>query len=386
MRSSFVPLSGLTPSPQLSLFSPDPSIPTPVAITPEVAELLSSGCAVAIGVSGGKDSMACALRTSAYLNELGHEGPRVLVHADLGSIEWADSLPACERLAEHLGLELIVVRRSAGDMMARWRQRWNSNVIRYRELSCVRLILPWSTPSMRFCTSELKLTPIASALRKRFPNHAILNVSGIRREESAKRRRMPVSGTDQRLARADYDGLTWNPIIDWTLDQVIAEVRKSHIRFHDAYTLYGSTRVSCAFCIMSSAHDLQAAAYCNGNHEIYRALVELEADSTFAFQGARWLADTAPHLLSSQLKQRVEAAKRLGAERSLIESRIPAHLLFTKGWPTVLPTLSEATLLADVRKRVSDLLSLQANYLTQDSVRCRYAALLAAKEAKKLAA
>jgi 3'-phosphoadenosine 5'-phosphosulfate sulfotransferase (PAPS reductase)/FAD synthetase len=307
----------------------------------------------------------------------------VLVHADLGVIEWTDSLPACQRLAEHLGLELIVVRRKAGDMLTRWQQRWKANVLRYRKLLCVRLILPWSTPAMRFCTSELKLAPIASALRKRFPHHPILNISGIRREESSHRSRMPVSETDRRLSRADRQGLTWNPIIDWSLQEVLAEVHQSRIKLHDAYRIYGSSRVSCAFCIMSSAHDLVAAASCEDNHAVFRSLVELEAESTFAFQGSRWLADTAPHLLAPELKHGIANAKRLAVERREIESRIPAHLLYTKGWPTVLPTLTEASLIADVRARVSELLSLHANYLTADSVRECYSALLEAKRMKE---
>jgi 3'-phosphoadenosine 5'-phosphosulfate sulfotransferase (PAPS reductase)/FAD synthetase len=383
MAISFLPLSDLSSGGQLVLpFHAEP-VTSSVAITPEVAAMLQTGCTVAIGVSGGKDSMACALGTTAYLDDIRHQGPRVLVHADLGVIEWADSLPACQRLAEHLGLELIVVRRTAGDMLTRWQQRWKANVLRYRELLCVRLILPWSTPAMRFCTSELKLAPIASALRKRFPHHAILNVSGIRREESSKRSRMPVSETDRRLSRAEHPGLTWNPIIDWSLQQVLTEIHQSRIRIHDAYTVYGSSRVSCAFCIMSSAHDLAAAAGCEDNHAVFRSLVELEAESTFAFQGSRWLADTAPHLLAPELKHGIANAKRLAAERSEVESRIPAHLLYTKGWPTVLPTLIEAGFIADVRAHVSDLLSLHANYLTADSVRERYSALLEAKRMKE---
>jgi hypothetical protein len=52
-------------------------------------------------------------------------------------------------------------------MLALWQGRWANNLTRYRDLLCVKLILPWSTPSMRFCTSELKTAVIASALKKR---------------------------------------------------------------------------------------------------------------------------------------------------------------------------------------------------------------------------
>jgi hypothetical protein len=130
--------------------------------------------------------------------------------------------------------------------------------------------------------------------------------------------------------------LTWDSIIKWSLRKVLAEIHESRIKLHDAYRIYGSSRVSCAFCIMSSAHDLAAAAGCEDNHAVFRSLVELEAESTFAFQGSRWLADTAPHLLAPELKRSIENAKRLAVERREIESRIPTHLLYTKGWPTVL--------------------------------------------------
>src|SRR5579871_7030620 len=123
-----------------------------IATSPEVDALLRAACPVAIGVSGGKDSSAVAFATAEHLDRIGHAGPRVLIHADLGITEWADSLPTCVRLADMLGIELMVVRRAQGDMMDRWEQRWRDNVARWESLSCVKLILPWSTPSMRFCT------------------------------------------------------------------------------------------------------------------------------------------------------------------------------------------------------------------------------------------
>jgi hypothetical protein len=38
-------------------------------------------------------------------------------------------------------------------MVERWESRWESSVRRYAALETVTLVLPWSTPSMRFCTS-----------------------------------------------------------------------------------------------------------------------------------------------------------------------------------------------------------------------------------------
>ena len=121
----------------------------PIAITDEITEALSLGnnCVVAIGISGGKDSSAVAIATLAHLKAVGFKGRTVLVHSDLGSVEWTQSLPKCRELAAHLGLELIVVKRKAGGMMERWQGRWAANVKRFAALSCVKPILPWSTPT-----------------------------------------------------------------------------------------------------------------------------------------------------------------------------------------------------------------------------------------------
>lgn len=136
-----------------------------IAITPDVRALLNAHAVVAVGVSGGKDSQACAIAVDHFLNEIGHVGPRILVHSDLGRVEWKDSHPVCEKLAERLNWELLTVRRKAGDMLDRWEGRWRANLSRYQHLESVKLILPWSTPAMRFCTSELKTDVICSALK-----------------------------------------------------------------------------------------------------------------------------------------------------------------------------------------------------------------------------
>jgi tRNA(Ile)-lysidine synthase TilS/MesJ len=112
------------------LFEPIWSPSREVLVTPEITSALEAKAAVAIGVSGGKDSAATAIATIDYLENLGHRGPRVLIHSDLGRVEWRQSLPACHRLADRLGLELIVVRRETGDLPDRWRSRWENNVRR----------------------------------------------------------------------------------------------------------------------------------------------------------------------------------------------------------------------------------------------------------------
>lgn len=302
---------------------------------------------------------ACAIAVDQHLNRIGHTGPRVLIHADLGSVEWKESLPCCERLAEKLGWELQVERRAAGGLMQRWQGRWANNVRRYADLSCVKLILPWSTPAMRFCTSELKSAVIMSALKKRFPRQEILNVTGIRRQESAARSRAAVSVQEAKLSRKGVTGYSWNAIIEWQIGQVFSSIAEFGLALHEAYTRYNCSR------------------------DIYVEMVELEADSTFGLQGSRWLADVAPHLLSEQLLDRVARAKVAAAARQAAEQRIPKHLYYAKGWPTCMPTREEAELLASVRRDVAAAIGLTVQYTTADSVLERYAHLMTLKKQKE---
>lgn len=52
--------------------------------------LIASGSPVVIGISGGKDSDVAAFETQRYLREVGHTGPLILIHSDLGRVEHKD--------------------------------------------------------------------------------------------------------------------------------------------------------------------------------------------------------------------------------------------------------------------------------------------------------
>jgi 3'-phosphoadenosine 5'-phosphosulfate sulfotransferase (PAPS reductase)/FAD synthetase len=344
---------------------------TGLASTPEIDRLIAQNVPIAVGVSGGKDSQAAALAVYAHLRSVGHTGPRVLIHSDLGSTEWKDSLPTCQRLANHLDTELIVVRRRAGDLMERWEARWQSSVRRYADLDTVTLVLPWSTPRMRFCTSELKTHIISAELRRRFPFETIVSVTGVRRAESSARARGTIAGLS-----VDGRMWTWRPLSDWSTEQVVACVLRHGLELHPAYTQFGLSRVSCRFCIMSRQQDLVAAAAVPESADLYRAMVGLEIRSTFPFQSERWLGDVAPNLLSEGARAALLEAKDKATARHALESLLTQDMLYVKGWPQRMLTDAEARVLAQVRAGVSALLNIQAHYLDAGSIHARYAQLL----------
>jgi 3'-phosphoadenosine 5'-phosphosulfate sulfotransferase (PAPS reductase)/FAD synthetase len=349
-----------------------------ITIDEDVADLIDADAVIAFGASGGKDSDAMALATTRFLDAVNHQGPRVLIHADLGRIEHADSLPQCERLAAHLGLELIVVKRKQGGMVERWQQRWRDNAARYIDLRCVTLITPWSSASMRFCTSELKVAPITRELAIRFHGHPIINAVGIRREESDGRAKKPVSQPNKRLARAGgIGGRDWYPIIDWPVEEVWLEHERQGFAGHYAYRVNGNSRVSCSLCVLNGMHDLQASLKDERNHDNYHQLVNLEIASAFSFQPARWLADVRPDLLSQAQRQAVTQAKANASARRAIEARIPKEMLFVKGWPTFIPSLDQCEALAGVRREVARVSGLAVQYVSAATIRERYEELFA---------
>jgi 3'-phosphoadenosine 5'-phosphosulfate sulfotransferase (PAPS reductase)/FAD synthetase len=369
----------------MSLFNLSRPAVRTISTVPEITALISQAVPVAIGVSGGKDSCAAAVATIEYLNTQGHKGERILIHSHLGRVEWKDSLPTCKRLAKTLDMELVVVRRETGDMMDRWLSRWKSNLERYSSLECVKLILPWSTPSMRFCTSELKTVIISRYLVNRFPGQTILSVSGIRAQESSKRAKEPVFKQQPLLTKSaprngSYgrtQGYNWHSIISWSTEDVFSYLASKRFTLHEAYTDFNMSRVSCAFCIMSSKEDLINATTCDDNHSIYQEMVQLEIDSTFSFQSNIWLGDVASHLLEESTIEALKEAKEKARIREEAEELIPTHLLYHKGYPISIPTAKEAKLLSYVRTVVARTIGLDIKYINEDEIVQRYQELIA---------
>lgn len=360
-----------------------------ISTAKEVDDLIDSGAPILIAISGGKDSRLVAEQTVAYARNRNHSGRIILVYADLGRVVWSDALQQCRRLAQRLDVDLQIVGRKAGGLMERWTTRWTNNVERYSNLSCVKLILPWSTPALRFCTSELKTQVIQRWLRHTF-KEPVICVLGIRRDESnstkAGRGIAPVTklysqkpnGKKPELPIGSVD---WNAIVEVKTTTVFQIMHDSSDPIPSSY-LYGASRYSCAYCIMATKRDLLAATNDPHNHDIYREQCELEIVSTFSFQSNLWLSDVAPHLLTPEQRTRLPISKEKAKARSTIEATIPPHLLYEKGWPNFVPTLNEANLLANIRQQMATIMGINLNYTTPSPILERYEELLRKKEEK----
>lgn len=292
------------------------------ADAPGILDLASSGAWVAYSVSGGKDSSAAIAATMPILDSIGHPRERrFLLHADLGRSEWKSTGPHVEKLAEHFDLPLHVVRHSSHDMVSRWERRGELGRERWAKGETTNLIGPWSSASLRFCTAELKIH-VMSAHKRKHPE-PIITVMGIRRDESRGRTRAPFEAIDTGMKRfGREDCMTWNPVAEWSSEDVFDLHRAQGIPLHEAYDL-GSTRLSCNFCVLASINDLTIASEQAQNLDTYLELVRMESRFGFSFQPSRWLGDVRPDLLGEALRTDLTRAKKMAMTRKDTEGRYP---------------------------------------------------------------
>lgn len=187
-----------------------------------------------VSLSGGKDSVALwlwAIRSGlepvAVYMDTGWEWEGHYRHLDLlqARIDLIHRIPAPESMAD-------VVRRK-GTFPSRVR---------------------------KWCTEELKLEPFRDWLsdyRREFglagPEDVLL-LLGERRDESAKRAD-PIQ-TPERGWSPYHQCNFWRPILDWTVEQVIAEHRHAAIPMHPLYH-EGAERVGCFPCVNASKAELE---------------------------------------------------------------------------------------------------------------------------------
>lgn len=102
----------------------------------------------------------------------------------------------------------------------------------------------------QFCTEKLKLRPVRRWVRETYPGGDYEYYSGVRRDESEKRKTTPF-----RAFNEFYDVYQNNPIADWTKQMCFDYVKARGEAINPLYSL-GFNRVGCAPCINSSKDDV----------------------------------------------------------------------------------------------------------------------------------
>ena len=230
-----------------------------IAQVPEqIIILIARGAMFVINHSGGKDSQAMYL----LLRGLVPAAQRVIVHADLGEVEWPGAVDHIK--ATTAGEPLHVCRSRRGLLQ----------MIEERGM--------FPSPSQRQCTSDLKRGPIERTVRaitrerKALDIEAwglVVNCMGMRAEESPGRSKLTPFKHHKGNSKAGREWYDWLPVHDLTTVEVFARIATAGQAPHWVYAA-GMSRFSCCFCIMSSKADLTTAARLNP--DLYRRYVELE--------------------------------------------------------------------------------------------------------------
>lgn len=318
------PMGAKTKFLKLSVFRNKPGtpefLPTLFPINPQnknmldlIQQAINKGAKLYGSISGGKDGQAMAKMLQTWGFEL-----TGLIHADLGRVEWKESLYMCEKLSNELNVKLhVVTRRDGLDLMDIWRRRMEQ--IKAKTLipdEYEQKVRPfWSSSANRYCTSDLKRDPINVFFRN-CGNDFVISCEGIRAEESKARAQKNPLEIREKISSSFYKGmtveeaimnfqpgkrlaLTWFPIFNFTtndvwnscgVDEEILFYCREHYKqtkevlavwpFHPAY-VYGNERVSCVFCVLGSRNDLAIGA--QHRPELLNELIAMEEEGGATF-------------------------------------------------------------------------------------------------------
>jgi 3'-phosphoadenosine 5'-phosphosulfate sulfotransferase (PAPS reductase)/FAD synthetase len=251
----------------------------------EVPDLASYDWIV-VNSSAGKDSQAMLDLVVELARKAGRLDRVVVVHCDLGRVEWAGTRELAEEQARHYGLRFEVVSRPQGDLLSHIRARGK-----------------FPDSARRFCTSDHKRGQVGTLITK-LPGTRILNCLGMRAGESTRRSKLQPFLVDKRQSNGRRTVWTWLPIHSWSVDQVWARIRQSGVRHHPAYDL-GMPRLSCCFCIFAPKPALMLAG--RHNPELLQEYVKLEADINHRFR---------KDLSLGEVQRALDAGEELGEIKS----------------------------------------------------------------------
>jgi 3'-phosphoadenosine 5'-phosphosulfate sulfotransferase (PAPS reductase)/FAD synthetase len=218
-----------------------------------------------INFSGGKDSTAML----AYLCEHYPDVKKHVVFADTGW-EHPGTEQWCRDLVARFGLELHVVRSSTKTFLTMAQKRGMFPGMNERQ-----------------CTSDLKRDPIVKWIRNNVKDPLVINCSGIRSEESSKRKKIKKLKRNLRETNSKRTIWDWCPIKDWTEEDVLAFLAVRQLPLHPVYKYL--RRFSCRVCIFMTLADLQAVQL--HDPEAIQTIHTIEQEIGFSFKPEGYLKD-----------------------------------------------------------------------------------------------
>lgn len=201
-----------------------------------------------VGFSGGIDSQAAA----GWALNRHDKGDVVLVNTDAGGNEHPMTTAHIAWYSEHVHpvhtIKAIVADMWEGKEQPEKHGYQPTDVLTFQLMAKIKGRFPSRT--VQFCTEKLKLRPVRRWVREQFPDGDYEFYSGVRRDESERRRSAPF-----RIWSDFYDAYQNNPIVDWTKEMCFSFVKSRGERINPLYTL-GFNRVGCAPCVNAGKDDI----------------------------------------------------------------------------------------------------------------------------------
>lgn len=234
-----------------------------------IKTLIERGAIFYISHSGGKDSQAMY----SLIKSIVPHNQIEVIHAPLGEVEWQGVIEHIEDTIEH---ELQFSK-------AIWKDGSDKHLLdEIRE----RGMFPGR--NQPFCTSGMKIGPIAKVIRKRVKennNKLVVDCRGIRSAESTRRQKMNELELSKTNSKAGREWYIWHPIFTWSDAEVFEYIELNGQKPHFAYEI-GMPRLSCVFCIHAQPKDIKLAK--SYNEDLFTKYVELENEiehTMFSVQG-----------------------------------------------------------------------------------------------------
>jgi 3'-phosphoadenosine 5'-phosphosulfate sulfotransferase (PAPS reductase)/FAD synthetase len=239
----------------------------------QVKSLIERGALFIVNHSGGKDSQAMYL----LIRDLVPASQIVIVHADLGDVEWTNVQAHITATTDGHPLRIASAIYKDGtpkSLLGEWKRKGKA-----------------PSSSQRWCTSDLKRGPLEKLIRRIMAERGstlAVNCMGLRAQESRDRAKKIQFEKHEKLSVAGREVWSWLPIHTMTTVEVFAAIAAAGQEPHAMYAK-GMTRLSCCFCIMASQADLTTAAKLNP--ELYAKYVAMEKATGFTLRAKKGLEE-----------------------------------------------------------------------------------------------
>ncbi|MES2463550.1 MAG: phosphoadenosine phosphosulfate reductase family protein [Armatimonadota bacterium] len=321
---------------QLSMIEIDEPLPVPDLTTYDF---------IVVNSSAGKDSQAMLDLVCTMADDAGVLARVVVVHADLGRVEWGGTRELAEAQADRYGVRFVTVWRRQGDLLTQieGRGKFPGPETRFctahHKTNLVSRVFTKLTAEARsgdlleqieergkfpdaknrYCTSDQKRAQV-HRLYTALTNQAniladedtiknkpvrILSCMGMRADESPARAKKRPLVRNEAASNGRRHVDDWLPLHRWTEPEVWERIHASRMAdlIHVAYS-YGMPRLSCCFCIFAP----KAALVIAGKHnpELLAEYVRVEKKIGHTFRVNLSMAEVAEAVAAGDIPEEVK--------------------------------------------------------------------------------